>query len=76
MPIDLDTVDPWDPDNEGCLKEGYEQCEKCGAIFDIDLHHYDITDIRGVWLCTDCCDRMVEAFMHGKKGENDATVQD
>ena len=71
MPID-DTVDPWDKDNPGCLKDRYEQCAKCGDIFDIDLHHYDITEIQGVWLCEVCIERMVEGFMQGAKGENNA----
>ena len=73
MPIDLDTVDPWDPDNEGCLKEGYEQCEKCDCIFDTLTHPYDLTEVWNKLLCDDCIKRMVEGFM---KGEGNATIQD
>ena len=65
MPID-DTVDPWDKGAEGCLKPGYEQCERCTRIYDVEMYPMDITELSGVWLCEDCIEWMVRVFMHGK----------
>ena len=73
MPID-DTVDPWDPDDEGCLKPGYEQCAKCGDIFDVEMHPKDGLQVKDMWLCWECIEEIIEKAKLGQKGEGNATV--